>query len=489
MKKLLILFFFLPTLLFAQIQLPLAQQTPPIGTSHSDMMDFLQQLQQQPDVFDIEYPGASNLGREIPVLFYPQKKMWKEKNPTVMVFAQQHGNEPSGKEALLMLLLEISSQPGSRNFDNLNLILVPMVNPDGNEAHRRRNDNGADLNRNHVILTEPETQLLHALFEKYSPEVTLDVHEYGGGTWLEHGYIKDLGEQLDCPSNPAIPRQLKDFALDKILWPTIETTRARGVKSNRYLITKGSPRDYVRHSTTDINDGRNSFGIQHTLSFILEGINGWSKEDRIWQRGKHQLALIRSFLTTCNENAGDIVSLVQNVRGKLGSNPPDSIVIEGTYSAEGSKPLDVTLIQTSNMREKSITLPDYRAEPEAITAVKRPVGYIMENPIDALLQLVKNHFFPHEILASKKKFIVEEFRISGRDTLHHESRDTIIPAGAFHKTEKTFSKGSLFIPTDNIRANQIVQIFEPRSFYGVSHYEGYQDLLSDGIYKVYRVLK
>lgn len=489
MKKFFILFFFLPTLLFAQTQLPLARQTPPVGTSHREMMDFLKQLEQQSDVFDIEYPGASNLGREIPVLFYPPKNLWKEENPTVMVFAQQHGNEPSGKEALLMFLQEISLQPGNRCFENLNLLLVPMVNPDGNEAHRRRNNNGEDLNRNHVILTEPETQLLHALFEKYRPHVTLDVHEYGGGSWLRQGYIKDLGEQLGCLSNPAIPRELKDFALGKILWPTIESTRARGVKANRYLITRSSPNEYVRHSTTDINDGRNSFGIQHTLSFILEGLNGWSKEDRIWQRGKHQLTLIRSFLTTCNENAGDIVSLVRNIREELDSNPPDSIVIEGTYSAEDSKPLDVTLIQTGNMREKTITLPDYRAEPKAITSVKRPAGYIIEAPDEALLSLVKNHFFPHEILSSKKKFTVEEFRISGSDTLHHESRDTIIPAGAFHKTKKTFSKGSLFIPTDNIRANQIVQTFEPRSFYGLSHYEEYQDLLNDGIYRVYRVWK
>ncbi|MFZ5518054.1 MAG: M14 family zinc carboxypeptidase, partial [Candidatus Zhuqueibacterota bacterium] len=423
------------------------------------------------------------------VLFYPPKKLWKNENPTVMVFAQQHGNEPSGKEALLMFLQEIRSQPGNRYFENLNLILLPMVNPDGNEAHRRRNNNGVDLNRNHVILTEPETQLLHALFEKYRPHVTLDVHEYGGGTWLEDGYIKDLGEQLDCLSNPAIPRELKDFALDKILWPTIESTRARGVKSNRYLITKGSPLDYVRNSTTDIDDGRNSFGIQHTLSFIVEGLNGWSKEDRIWQRGKHQLTLIQSFLTTCNENAEDIVSLVQNVREELGSNPPDSIFIEGTYFAEDSKPLDVTLIQTSDMREKTVTLPEYRAEPKAVTAVKRPAGYIIEAPGEALLVLVKNHFFPHEILASKKKFTVEEFRFTGSDTLHHEGRDTIVPAGAFHKMKKTFSKGSLFIPAGNIHATQIVQIFEPRSFYGLSHYEEYQDLLNDGIYRVYRVLK
>ena len=130
MKKLLILVTLLPSILFAQPQLPLALQTPSMGTSHHEMMKFLSSIVTQSKLIEMEIPGKSNLGREIPVVFYPKRYQWNESNPTVLIFAQQHGNEPSGKEALLMLIYELYLKP---NYNNVNLILVPLVNPDGNE--------------------------------------------------------------------------------------------------------------------------------------------------------------------------------------------------------------------------------------------------------------------------------------------------------------------------------------------------------------------
>ena len=48
--------------------------------------------------------------------------------------------------------------------------------------------------------------------------------------------------------------------------------------------------------------------------------------------------------------------------------------------------------------------------------------------------------------------------------------------------------GSLLLPTENNRANQIVQIFEAQSFYGLSHYPEYADLIKTEVYPIYRVV-
>ncbi|MDZ7762884.1 MAG: hypothetical protein U5K00_00445 [Melioribacteraceae bacterium] len=50
----------------------------------------------------------------------------------------------------------------------------------------------SDLNRNHLILTEPETIGLHKLFNEYHFEVTMDVHEYYpfGKSAEEYGYVE-----------------------------------------------------------------------------------------------------------------------------------------------------------------------------------------------------------------------------------------------------------------------------------------------------------
>ncbi len=487
MKKLLILFSLLPSILFAQFQLPLALQTPPIGTSHQEMMIFLTNVVTQSKLIEMEIPGKSNLGREIPVVYYLKREEWNNCNPTVMIFAQQHGNEPSGKEALLMLIYEIFLTPEITDYNNLNLILVPMVNPDGNEVHQRRNSNKVDLNRNHVILTEPETQILHHLFEKYKPEVTLDVHEYGTRTWLRQGFIKDLGEQLDCLSNPAIPIQIKQFVFLEILEPTIDSTRMKGVKANRYLITRPTIEEFVRHSTTDINDGRNGFGIQYTLSFILEGMNGTSKSDRIWQRAKYQLTLIQSFLSISNEKSEVITKLVRGIRRQYAEQIPDSVIIQADYTEKFSRPLSVNLVRTSDLRDTTVILPDYRPHPEPIFTVKRPDAYIIEKPTLQLIDLLKNHHLDFKILHSEENYTVEQFEIESWDTLHFESRDTIIPEGFYIQEQKYFSQGDVIVPTNNLHANQIVQILEPKSLYGLSHYEEYQYLVEDKVYPIYRV--
>lgn len=489
MKRLFIIFALLPILLFAQVQLPLSLQTPPVGTSHADMMQFLTAITGDSKLIGMEVPGKTLLDREIPVVYFPKRSQWKKDNVTVMIFAQQHGNEPSGKEALLMLLHELHVNPKSIPYSRLNLILVPMANPDGNEAHQRKNNNRVDLNRNHVILTEPETRLLHNLFEKYQPEVTLDVHEYGAGGWLEQGYLKDFGEQLDCLSNPAIPPELKRFAFTEILEPTIDNTRLQGVKANRYLITQDRLDDVVRHSTTDIDDGRNSFGIQNTLSFILEGRNGFSKADRIWERGKHQLTLIKSFLTTCNEKSNQITQLIRATRAKHAEQIPDSVIIQADYTEKFSRPLTVTLTLTKNFKDTSVVLPDYRPYPEPLVIVTAPKAYLVEKPTSQMIELLKSQHFSFRVLSQEEKIMVEQFEIAGKDTLRYENRATIIPAGKFVQVEKTFGKGDLFIPLENPRATQIVQIMEPQSFYGLSHYEEFQDLVQGNIYPIYRVIE
>ncbi len=487
MKKLIILFLCFPFIIYSQIRLPLEKQTPPLGTSHEQMMDYLEKITRNSDVFQMEVSGKSHQNREIPVVYFPRRTQWEKNNTTVMVFAQQHGNEPSGKEALLMLLHELHLDPQNYDFEKLNLILVPMVNPDGNEADKRRNADGCDLNRNHVILTEPETQALHQLFEKYQPQVTLDVHEYGYRTWLEHGFIKDFGEQLDCISNPAIPAKLKSFAIGEILTPTLTQTRDRGVTANRYLITRSDMNHFVRHSTTDINDGRNGFGIRYTLSYILEGFNPLIKEEKIWQRGKHQLTLIENLLSICHEKSAEINKLVNSTRQYYSEQIPDSVVIHADYTAKHSHPLKVRLIRTADFRDTTVVLDDYRPEPEVIKMVKRPDAYLVPNPDQKILNLVRHHHFEHEMLAAEETMRAEAYHITGSDTLYYEGRDTIIPAGNFEETTRAFPKGSLIIPTDNLRAVQIVQIFEPESFYGIGYYEEFQDLLEHEVYSVYRV--
>ena len=86
----------------------------------------------------------------------------------VLFYAQQHGDEISGKDALLFLVRDIARDPSLLPPD-VDLWIFPMMNPDGAEAGTRRNAAGADLNRDHIALEQPETQALHRVVRRVRP--------------------------------------------------------------------------------------------------------------------------------------------------------------------------------------------------------------------------------------------------------------------------------------------------------------------------------
>ncbi len=158
-------------------------------TSHQELLDYLKELANTSDLISIDTIGRSVQGREIPVVHFSENDSNKIR---VLVFCQQHGNEPSGKEAALLLIKELAYNTEHNLYNNLDLYVIPSVNLDGNEAAKRRNANGEDLNRNHLILTEPEVIALHKFFNQLIPEVTLDVHEYSAfrKSFLKVGYVR-----------------------------------------------------------------------------------------------------------------------------------------------------------------------------------------------------------------------------------------------------------------------------------------------------------
>ena len=173
--------------------------------------------------------------------------------------------------------LDESSKPENKYlFDKIDFAIIPQMNPDGSEINQRRNGNTMDLNRNHMILTEPETQALHKFFDKYLFEVNMDIHEYSpyGGEWEKYGYRRNADETLGVNTNPNVSEKIRNFS-NKEVFP-FWSKYLVGNKFSTAIYAPGGPPeiDYIRHSTFDVNDGRQSFGIQNTLSFIQEGLNG-----------------------------------------------------------------------------------------------------------------------------------------------------------------------------------------------------------------------
>jgi len=98
----------------------------------------------------------------------------------VLLWSQMHGDEPSATPALVDLAHELLANDAPEHrliLERLTLLLVPMLNPDGAERYARRNSQAIDLNRDALLLSTPEGQLLKGLRDKYRPELGFNLHD------------------------------------------------------------------------------------------------------------------------------------------------------------------------------------------------------------------------------------------------------------------------------------------------------------------------
>jgi murein tripeptide amidase MpaA len=96
----------------------------------------------------------------------------KEKS-VVMLIAEQHGDEPAGREALLQYVrdLAFSTEPSVQQYLSRHpIILVPTCNPD-NLNNARLNLNGMDTNRDWLRQSQPETRAVSSAFRDFSPVI------------------------------------------------------------------------------------------------------------------------------------------------------------------------------------------------------------------------------------------------------------------------------------------------------------------------------
>ena len=99
----------------------------------------------------------------------------------VFINCSIHGDEPNGTDAGLQLLRRLADGDDAETQAVLkhSIILVNICqNPDGRVADTRSNGNGFDLNRDFLLLTQPETHATARQIARWLPTMFLDLHGY-----------------------------------------------------------------------------------------------------------------------------------------------------------------------------------------------------------------------------------------------------------------------------------------------------------------------
>ncbi len=473
LKRLNLLFLFSGLLFGANLKTPLEENGFTRLSSHTEMMRYLKMLDRQSDALRLSVIGQSVQGREIPALFFSLDKknaVKSEQKPLLLVFCQQHGDEPSGKEAALILARYLTAE-GKSLLQNLDLIMVPQVNPDGAETGRRRNANKMDLNRNHVILSEPETQALQNLFLDRMPEVTLDIHEYNAlkKSWLKQGYVKDAAEMLGGVTNVNIDTSLMVFSRQTVIPAVGSQIQADGFTFHRYLV--GSPFNggRVRYSTTNVNDGRQSMGIYNTLSFIIEGKRYGDVLNKIKQRVRGQFSALKAFIRVIGRNAKQIKELVRRARHKcMRSEPGDLSHIQMEYYENPQqKSVRFPVFEFARWATVYKELHPFAADVKVKKSVRKPFAYIFSQEEKELVSLLQKHRIRMKTIMRDTTLKVETYRILHVTPGINEDKSTLDVDTELRLSEKEIHAGDVLVPLAQPASALIPLLLEPQSTFSV----------------------
>lgn len=456
--------------------------------SYRQMAEFLKAAA-RPGLITVTEEGKSTQGRS---LFLVRLNRGGPKAVfRVFYYAQQHGNEVSGKDALLCLIRAVAEQPELLPED-VDLYLMPMVNPDGAEAYQRLNGAGADLNRDHLLLVQPETQALHRVARRILPHLAVDSHEFtrDGKAIRARGWNYAEAITMDGLNHPVFPGELTAAAL---AW--VESARPVLAKAghayNRYSVGGPPPDDEIRPSTTEVTDGRNSLGALGTLSFIIEAGVRRAQPDPQADLGNRVDAYLKLYwhLIGTADSRNQVRAIAE--RSRTAPLPP-FLATNFFWANLGGKATSVKV--TDQATGKLLEIPTANAMTDLVvkSSVPTPTAYVVEVPAAAaFLKVLEAQGIRFEILAAPRRLQAEKCRLlrfeDTEDPIYarYENRQ-IVSRGAAE--EKEFPAGSVLVSLDQPLARLAIAILEPCMLYGIYADKTFRSLAAgDGTLPVWRV--
>ena len=215
-------------------------------------------------------PGRSHDGLPIEAL---RISRGASPRPAVLLLGQQHGDEPAGAEALLVLAGQLLGSELGTVLDRIDVIVLPRANPDGAEWQRRVNAAGLDINRDHLLLRTPEAQAVAALVRSQRPVVVVDAHEHTVvGRYLQKFNAvqrNDLLLQYAMAAN--LPEALGRASEAWFRQPILAALAAEGHNTEWYYTNPTTAGDLrLLMGGVQPDTGRNVNGLRHAVSILLE---------------------------------------------------------------------------------------------------------------------------------------------------------------------------------------------------------------------------
>ena len=336
--------------------------------------------------------GRSQRGVPIEALLFSRvgDAAQRAARPTVLLVGQQHGDEPAGSEALLVIAQELAQGSLQRLLDRINVIVLPRANPDGAQANHRVTANGIDANRDHLLLKTPEAQAQAQLVREYQPAVVIDAHEYTVvGRYLEKfGTVQRFDALLQYAMTANLPSFIGKASEEWFREPLLASLKEQGLTSEWYYTTSVDLQDKkISMGGTQPDTGRNVNGLKNAISILIETRGVGIGRLHLKRRVHTHVTAMRSVLNSAHARAPDLLKLRQFVDNDVSVQAcRGDVVVE---AAPTPSEYTLLMLDPTTGADRPVTVAwDSALELRSLKTRTRPCGYwLAADQVDAVARL------------------------------------------------------------------------------------------------------
>lgn len=281
-------------------------------TTQREMERYLEKLDNSSGTMYTYLAGLSTKGRRLPLAVFTttdldgmsmeQAALALRTNgkPTIFLHAEIHGNEPSPGEAALSMCAELAGSYGAAVLPHVNVIVMPRVNCDGIKEWTRGTSVSPDMNRDNLLVKNPEIKATHRVYNLFLPDIVLDMHEYGvkGNYALTEGFLDDAG--ITVGGNQNNSRALNDIQIDMMRF----VEKAGAASGLRYW-------EYTQKGYSDQSPLHAShyYALRGSANFLVETPNAFcDKKTSFARRVFTQFFAAHALIVYAADNAGKLMA-------------------------------------------------------------------------------------------------------------------------------------------------------------------------------------
>lgn len=401
--------------------------------------------------------------------------------PTVLLIGQQHGNEPAGSEALLVIARELAQGLLLPLLEKINVVIVPRANPDGANSDQRLTASGLDMNRDHLLLNTREAQALAKLAQGYQPTVVVDAHEYTVvGRYLEKfGTVQKFDALQQYATTANLPEFLTKAAEEWYRRPLLAALKNEGLSTEWYYTTSSDLQDKkISMGGAHPDTGRNVNGLKNAISLLIETRGVGIGRLHIQRRVHTHVVAMSSVLASTAQRASELTQLRPYLDKEVSLQAcKDEAVIE---AAPTPGKYELVMLDAASGADKAVTVDwDSSLMLRKVKARARPCGYWLSAASSTAVERLRLHGVQVLQVAEAGGLLGDRYQETARSTgERQDARGAIADGNAIIQAQVSLSRGlvdvprgSYYVPLGQPLGNLVVAALEPdtQSSYFANH--------------------